>query len=222
MNLKHKSPVIISLALLAALLGFVAWKMGWVEWALTMKEPVLGWCRSHPLALFAAIAILPGFGFPVAPLLILAGAVWGSNSTGCALALLAVTVNITWSHLLAAGPGSKTILRLLGSRWQPWQNIPSKDHWRISCLLRVTPSIPLFVQNYMIGILGIPLFQSLAIALPITGLYVCGFVLTGGAIFQGQIGLFIIGVSVLVAATLAIKIIRARLITSPAPKPNHL
>ena len=221
MNLKHKTPAIAALIFLAALSGFVAWKMGWVEWALTMKEPVLAWCRSNPFVLFAAIVILPGFGFPVSALLVLAGAVWGSNPLGCGLALLAVLANIFWCHLLAAGPGNRIILRLLGSRWQHLQDIPAADHWRIACLLRVTPGVPLFVQNYMIGVLGVPLLHSIAIAIPITGLYVCGFVLTGGAIFKGQIGLLIAGISILIAATLTVKIIRRRLAANAAPSSDQ-
>lgn len=221
MNIRHSTPTLILIAALVTVLGFVFWKTGGLEWALALKNPVLGWCRSNPLILFAAIAVLPGFAFPASPLLILAGVVWGSNPLGCGLALLAVIINISWSHLLAAGPGNRIILRLLGSRWQRWQDIPAADHWRIACLLRVTPGVPLFVQNYMIGVLGVPLLHSLAIALPITGLYVCGFVLTGGAIFQGRIGLLILGISILVAATLAVKIIRRRLAGS-APIPTHL
>jgi uncharacterized membrane protein YdjX (TVP38/TMEM64 family) len=206
-----KTPVLILMALLAMAAGFVAWKMGWVEWALAMKEPVLNWCRSNPVALFAAIAILPGFGFPASPLLILAGAVWGSNPWACAISLLALILNICWTHLLAAGPLRQRIIRLLGSRLQVWLDMPTNDLMRVSCLLRVTPGVPLLVQNYAIGILGIPLRYSVLLAIPITGLYVCGFVLTGGAIFEGRIGVLILGISILIAATLTIKIIRGRI-----------
>lgn len=214
MNLKHKTPAIAALIFLAALSGFVAWKMGWVEWALTMKEPVLAWCRSNSFILFAAIIILPGLAFPVAPLLILAGAVWGSNPQACAISLLAVILNICWTHLLAAGPLRHRIIRLLGSRLRVWLDMPTNDLMRVSCLLRVTPGVPLFIQNYAIGILGIPLRYSVLLAAPITGLYVCGFVLTGGAIFEGQIGALILGISILIAAVIGLRLLRSRLNTA--------
>ena len=212
-----KTPVLILMALLAMAAGFVAWRMGLVEWALAMKEPVLGWCRSNSFILFAAIIILPGLAFPVAPLLILAGAVWGSNPQACAISLLAVILNICWTHLLAAGPLRHRIIRLLGSRLRVWLDMPTNDLMRVSCLLRVTPGVPLFIQNYAIGILGIPLRYSVLLAAPITGLYVCGFVLTGGAIFEGQIGALILGISILIAATLTIKIIRGRINQTTTP-----
>jgi hypothetical protein len=64
------------------------------------------------------------------------------------------------------------------------------------------------VQNYATGLLGVPLLHSLAIALPISALYGSGFVLTGGAIFKGQIGLVIAGVAILAAASIGINLAR--------------
>jgi hypothetical protein len=95
--------ILILLAVLAAVAGFVAWRMGLVEWALSMKEPVLAWCRSHP-----------------------------------------------------------------------------------------------FVPYLLISI-------------PINGLFVTGFVLTGGAIFEGSLGAAIAGLSILIAASFAVKIVRRRM-----------
>ena len=193
-----------------ALLG-IAWHLGLIHWALDQKEPLLDWCRSNPFILFAAIAILPGFAFPVAPLLILAGVVWGSNPMACGLAMAAVLINITWSHLLASGFCQKYIKRILGNHWERWESMAETDHWRLALLLRITPGIPLCFQNYLLGLLGVPIRYSLGIAIPTTGLYVCGFVLTGGAIFEGKLGLLLLGISVLAAATLAVKITRHRL-----------
>ncbi len=209
--MKFSAKILLPLVILGAVCAFIAWQMGWIDRALGLKEPVLAWCRSHPVALFAAIAILPGIGFPVSALLVLAGVVWGSTPLACGLALIAVLMNITWSHLLASGIGGKWLRLLLGKHWERWSSTAGTGDWRLACILRITPGIPLFVQNYLMGLLGIPLRHSLAIAIPTTGLYVCGFVLTGGAIFEGRIGLLIVGVSVLVAASLAVKMIRRRM-----------
>lgn len=210
--LKRKQYLILAaLSPLAFALIGIAWHLGWVHWALAQKEPLLAWCRSNPLVLFAAIAILPGFAFPVAPLLILAGVVWGSNPMACGLAMTAVAINITWSHLLASGFCRKYFERILGRHWKRWESVAETDHWRLALVLRITPGIPLCFQNYLLGLLGVPIRYSLGIAIPTTGLYVCGFVLTGGAIFEGRLGLLLIGISILAAATLAVKIARHRL-----------
>jgi uncharacterized membrane protein YdjX (TVP38/TMEM64 family) len=171
---------------------------------------LLDWCRENPVGLFLAIAILPGFAFPSSPLLILAGIVWGSTVTGCALAVSAVLINVVWTHLLSAGPCRLLISRILGERWEHWQSMPRANLWKLTLMLRITPGVPLFVQNYSLGLLGVPLHHSLAIAFPLSCLYASGFVLTGGAIFKGHIGLVIAGVCLLAAASVGINLVRRK------------
>ena len=211
-----KTPVLILMALLAMAAGFVAWKMGWVGWALAMKEPVLGWCRSNPIALFAAIAILPGFGFPASPLLILAGAVWGSDLGSCFIAIAATALNMTWTYAAAAGPARRLISRILGCRWDRLRDMDHRNLLKLTLLLRITPGVPLVIQNYTLGLLAVPFVSYQLISVPINGLFVTGFVLTGGAIFEGQIGLLILGISILIAAAIALKMIRRRLYPAAA------
>ncbi len=201
-----------ALALVAMTVLGIAWHFGWIQQAISLKDPVLEWCRVYPIALFLAIAILPSFAFPASPLLILAGVVWGSNPLACALSLAAVLINITWSHWLAAGVGRKIIQRLLGDHWEKWKSKSGSHDWRLAAALRLTPGVPLCAQNYLLGLLGMPLRYSLAIALPTTGLYVCGFVLTGGAIFEGKTGLLLIGFSVIIITSFAVKAIRKRMV----------
>lgn len=169
---------------------------------------LLTWCRENPAWLFLAIAILPGFAFPSSPLLVLAGVVWGSSLSTCALVIGAVLINITWTHWLSAGPCRTIISRILGERWQ---SMPRSNLWKLALMMRITPGVPLFIQNYTLGLLGVPLLHSLVIAFPMSWLYVGGFVLTGGAIFKGQIGLVIAGVSLLAAASIGINLARKRL-----------
>ena len=203
--------ILILLAVLAAVAGFVAWRMGLVEWVLSMKEPVLAWCRSHPVALFAAIAILPGLGFPASPLLILAGAVWGSDLGACFIAIAATALNMAWTYAAAAGPARKVIARILGTRWDKWRDMDHRNLLKLTLLLRITPGLPLALQNYTLGLLAVPFVPYLLISVPINGLFVTGLVLTGGAIFEGSLGAAIVGLSILIAAALTIKIIRGRI-----------
>jgi len=213
--MKSQSFLLIAFALLALMALGMAWHVGWIQQAMSLKDPVLAWCRLHPMALFAAIAILPGLAFPAAPLIILAGVVWGASPSSCAMALLAVGINISWSHVLAAGFGRKLIQRLLGEHWEKWKSKTGSHDWRIAAVLRLTPGVPLCAQNYLLGLIGMPLRYSLAIALPTTGLYVCGFVLTGGAIFEGKTSWLIVGFLILIIASLAMKKIRRAI--SPVP-----
>lgn len=207
---EYKFLVIAGVLLSGAAVGLIAWRLGWIEGLLSSKEPILAWCRSHPYALFLAIALLPAFAFPASPLLILAGAVWGANAGACALAVGAILLNVLLSHLAAAGPGHKLIAGILGERYTRWSTSARASQWQLATMLRITPGVPLCVQNYILGLLRIPLLASLALALPITGSYVCGFVLTGGAIFEGRIGVVIAGVSILLVASIGLKMVHRR------------
>lgn len=176
-----------------------------------LREQLFAVGSAHPWFLFAAIVILPGFGFPVSALLVLAGACWGTSWTSCAMALLAILFNMIWTHRLAAGPARSLIITWLGHRWHHWENLPRADLVKVACMLRVTPGIPLFVQNYTLGLLGVPMGTYLLISVPLNGLFVVGFVLTGGAFFEGRAGLVIAGLGVLVATLLLFRLIRSRM-----------
>jgi uncharacterized membrane protein YdjX (TVP38/TMEM64 family) len=82
---------------------------------------------------------------------------------------------------------------------------------KLTLLLRITPGVPLVIQNYTLGLLAVPFVPYLLISVPINGLFVTGFVLTGGAIFEGSLGAAIAGISLLIAASIALKMIRRRL-----------
>jgi len=175
-------------------------------------DPVLSFLREYPIWIFLAIAILPGFAVPSSPLIILAGIAWGATWQGCAFAISAVAINIIWSHLLAAGPARNLLNRILGKRIERFRNLKTADHVRLITIIRFTPGVPLCVQNYGIGLLGAPLRLSLLLAIPTTAVHVCGLVLTGGAIFDGRIGLLILGVSLFIVATLAIHLLRSKIV----------
>ncbi|TAE86079.1 MAG: hypothetical protein EAZ71_06920 [Verrucomicrobia bacterium] len=175
-----------------------------------LKQVVDTYGAQYPWAIFLALVLLPGFAFPASALLLLAGAVWGSTASSCGIALGAILLNVTWTHLLAAGPCKTLVTRILGKHGERLFAMPQADLMKLAWILRVTPAVPLFVQNYGLGVLGVPLRHSLLTAIPVTGLYICGFVLTGGAIFNGRFGLVVTGAGLLIAATVATRLLRKR------------
>jgi len=178
---------------------------------LQVKQWMEGYGEQYPWLIFVALVFLPGFGFPASILLLLAGMVWGPEVSSALLALAAVALNIIWTHAVANGPGRNLVIRLLGERWQRWKNQPRTDLIKLAVILRLTPGVPLFIQNYVLGLLGVPLAHSLLTALPLTGLYVFGFVLTGGAVFEGQLGRAVTGVCLIVVAGLVVKLVHFRI-----------
>ena len=203
--------LLAGLALAVGIIALTILGRDGIQALLSLKDTVSAWCSENPVLLFFAIAILPGFGFPASPLLILAGVVWGSTWQTCAITLAAVALNMSWTHLLASGPASAIVSRLLGDRWQKWKNIHPDNLRRFTILLRITPGLPFFIQNYVLGLIGVPFLTYILISIPLNGIFVVGFVLTGGAIFEGNLGMIAAGLAILAAAAIGLRLLRNKL-----------
>ncbi|QTN32159.1 VTT domain-containing protein [Akkermansiaceae bacterium] len=210
---KRNIAILTALGAIAAITGgiILARNPDLIRQALSIVDVISAWCTTHPAFLFLAIVLLPGFGFPASPLIVLAGVVWGSTWQTCAITIAAVALNMAWTHFLAAGPARAIVIRLLGERWQRWKNIHPDNLRRLTILFRITPGIPFFIQNYVLGLLGVPFLTYISISVPLNGIFVIGFVLTGGAIFEGDLGMVAAGISILIAAALGLGFLRSKL-----------
>jgi uncharacterized membrane protein YdjX (TVP38/TMEM64 family) len=174
------------------------------------KEQLIELCQAHPVLLFFAITLLPGFGFPASPLLIAAGIAWGGGTRACCLAISAIALNMTWTYFLTTGIGKPLLLRLFGKRLQKWEAPQGKNLYLITGALRLTPGIPFFLQNYALGIMGIPFLPYILISLPLNAIFVIGFVVSGGAILSGSIAHALVGLGLILLVTLLLRYLRSR------------
>ena len=74
---------------------------------------------------------------------------------------------------------------------------------RLGLILRLTPGIPYVLQNILLGILGMRFRDYLLVSIPTTSLWTACFVITGGAIFKGQLWWAITGIVILIVVILA-------------------
>jgi uncharacterized membrane protein YdjX (TVP38/TMEM64 family) len=159
--------------------------------------------NAGPVVFFCAMAVLPGLGVPSLTFMLTAGPVFGETlgmPWVVILCLLASTVNLVVTYALARRalrPFFETMMKRLGYK------IPEVDEGDLTGLtivMRVTPGIPFFVQNYLLGIAGVPVVKYLAISCPVTWIYGTGFVLFGDALLNGKGKMIFIAVSLLVVA----------------------
>jgi len=180
-------------------------------WISLLKEGHL-YLESRPWALLLALLVLPGIGFPVSPLLILVGLVLGPRygmPAACALGVLALGLCTSWTYWAAAGPFRGILERhVLKDRRLP--SLATGNAMRIGLILRITPGIPYALQNVALGLIGLPFKTYLLVSIPIQSIYAIGFIITGGAIFEGRAGLAITGGVLLVAIILITRLIRSR------------
>jgi uncharacterized membrane protein YdjX (TVP38/TMEM64 family) len=190
-----------------------AWQAGVdVEMALEAWEGARGWLADHPVWLFVAILILPALPVPNSALLLLVGSAWADRPLlGCAVSLAALTLNMVWTYWLAAGPGRGMVGKWLESTGTKLPETLPENRVRMTVILRLTPGIPFFLQNYALGFLGVPFRTYLTASLLCASLPACGFVLGGAGISSGKLGPAITGVSVIVVVVVALGWVRSRL-----------
>jgi uncharacterized membrane protein YdjX (TVP38/TMEM64 family) len=172
---------LILLAGLAASFDLIPWRY----LITTLRESI----ADHPLLYFLGLVILPGLGLPSTPLFLLAGVVlapilgfWGT----AAVVTAALGLNILWTHLLAAGPGRRGAAWLIERKNLELPSLSEDNRLMILILIRLSPWIPLPLQNYAIGLSGVPLSLNLLIGVPAQAIYAVIFLLFGEALYEGK------------------------------------
>jgi uncharacterized membrane protein YdjX (TVP38/TMEM64 family) len=174
--------------------------------------------EQHASYLLLAIAILPGFGFPVSPLLVLSGALsakTGSVLTAWFLTAVAMWVNAAWTYLFASGPGRAITQKFLNKFIKKGLHVPEAQGYQLALILRVTPGVPLPFQNYFLGVSGVSAKVYWIVTLPVQGAWALGFVVFGDGLLQGNSKLIITGVGLLV-----VLMVIARMLTKKFNKKN--
>ncbi len=179
------------------------------RWMVGTWEGFRDFLLSNGLWLFVAIAVLPAFICPVAPLLTLAG-LWGKEEgvwLACGYSGLAVIANLSWTYWVAAGPGRKLIAWLL-SRTKYEMPQPDKENemaWAL--LLRFTPGVPFIFTNYALGLIRMPFWRYFLVSSPVLVVTAGGYVLAFAGIFGGGWKYLWMGVSVIVALAVVARMV---------------
>ena len=188
----------------------VAWKMG-LDLA-ALKE---GWrvtesfFKQNPWALFLAIVILPALPIPTSALMLTAGVIWRERPImACLLCLLALALNLSCTYWLAAGPARRLVEKILAATEVKIPDLQRGDHLKLILIMRLTPGIPLFFQNYLLGFLRAPFFLYLPISMLCTGVVCSGVVLSGAGLADGKVKWAITGVSLIVLGGVFTHLIR--------------
>ena len=170
------------------------------------------WLIANPALLVLALIILPGLPVPSSALLVAAGVVWRDHPIlACTTAVSALALNMVWTYAFAAGPGRKRIEHLLAESEVKIPALPRNDHVRLILILRLTPGIPFFVQNYALGLLRPPFRLYVLVSILCNAPLVCGLVLSGAGLATGNLLPLLAGISLVVLAVIIAHTLRNRL-----------
>lgn len=200
---------VTALVILSALL-YVAWKNSdllKMSDLADQAESFRLYLQAHPSALILSLAILPGLGAPVSPLLILFGVIMGPKyglPTTCLIGVTAQAICSCWSYFLAAGPLRNFLSRtLLRKRTLP--ALTPNNSIKICFMVRMTPGFPYALQNVVLGVLKMPFIPYLIVSIPVQSIYTITFITTGGAFFEGHTGRALSAFLLLIAAVLGLR-----------------
>ncbi len=211
-TLAHRNVRIGLVLLLAAAMvaGGVAWKMG-----LDLASLKAGWTQlndylvKNPAALFIALVFLPGLPVPMSILLFTAGVVWRHQPVmAVSLSMLAISLNLTWTYWLAAGPARRLVEKMLSASSIQIPDLPRGDHLKLILLLKLTPGIPFFFQNYLLGFLRAPFMLFLPVSILCNGIVGAGVILSGAGLADGNLKRAIWGISIIALGVVLTQMIR--------------
>ena len=174
---------------------------------------------AHPALLFLALALLPLVGVPASPLIIAAGVRLGTGA-GFALVVAALLCDFSLGYWLARRWMRTPLTRWLVGRGHVVPVLAPADEAQFILLFRITPGIPLFVQNYVLGLAGVNFTRYLLISLPVQAVYALTFVWFGNSLTQTGTWRWVVAMATILALGIAIKLVRKGLTKKPQPLPD--
>ncbi len=189
----------------------------WIAWqsGVTLAEVKESWERlngvlaEHPSWLFWALVLLPALPIPTSALLVTAGVVWRDRPVmACVLSVLAIGLNLSWTYWLAAGPARKLVEKTLSTSSFKVPQLPENNHLKLVLILKLTPAIPFFIQNYLCGFLRAPFRIFLPVSLLCNGIIGTGIVLGGAGLADGKLMPAITGVCLIAVSVVLTQLLR--------------
>lgn len=173
----------------AVVLQLVGWRVAWDEAQRLWGTGMAAVTGAGPAVFFAAMAVLPAFGVPTSPLALAAAPLFASRLglvtvTLCGLG--ALTLNLIFTYWLARRWLRPWLTRLLARLGYQLPQVGRDDMTDLIVLLRVTPGVPFFVQNYLLGLADVPFGRYLAISCVVQWSYNTAFIAFGDALSHGN------------------------------------
>jgi uncharacterized membrane protein YdjX (TVP38/TMEM64 family) len=202
------------LFILGAGAALLAWRLGLDEVQLKAAwHGMENFLMERPWLLFVGLAVLPGFMVPTTALLILAGTVWSDHPvTACAVSLVATTLNMSWTYWVAARPGRGLAEKLLAATAVQIPALPLGNHLRMILIVRLTPGVPLFLQNYVLGFFRVPFRLYLPVSIGCNGLFTIGVVLSTAGVANGNVLPLLSGVALVALGLVVVQWIKAKIL----------
>lgn len=177
-----------------------------------LLEQGMGLIReAGPVAFFSAMILLPACGVPMLafslPVVSLFSEKMGTVPV-LLLSLMAMTANFTLTYALARRGLRPLVARLVTRLGYRMPQVEAADATDLIVILRVTPGIPFFAQNYLAGLANVPFGKYMLVSCVIAWPLNVAFMLFGDALLHGKGKVALISLCLLLALTAATHLVR--------------
>ena len=122
-----------------------------------------------------------------------------------------LAANALLVHLIAGSWLRPTIENFVSKRGIRIPRLEARsDEILFITLIRITPGIPYFVQSWVIGLAGVAIGPFLLITIAIQMFYAAGFVVLGRSAFEGEVGVAVGAIALLVVVSIVARIVHKR------------
>lgn len=177
-----------------------------------LVEQGLGLVRSAgPGAFLAAMIVLPAFGVPMLAFTIPVVSTFGprfGTVPVVLVALLAMTGNYVLTYALARRGLRPVLAKLVARLGYQMPEVAAGDANDLVVIVRLTPGLPFFVQNYLAGLAEVPFRPYVVISAIITWPMAVGFMLFGDALLHGKGKIALLALSLLIVLTAVTHVVR--------------
>jgi uncharacterized membrane protein YdjX (TVP38/TMEM64 family) len=164
-----------------------------------------------PWVFFTAMAIVPACGVPTLGFTLVAGSAFAERM-GMAWVVVAVnvamTINMALTYWLARWVLRDHLARLLERLGYRMPEVDRADITDLIVILRVTPGVPYFVQNYLLGLADAPVGCYFLLSCLFVWPNNAAFTVFGDALLHGRGEKIVVAVLVIIALVAATHMLR--------------
>ncbi|EIP99422.1 hypothetical protein OpiT1DRAFT_03938 [Opitutaceae bacterium TAV1] len=192
----------------------VAWRLWGPEIAGLFHESV-AWVRSlGAFPYFTAMAILPALGMPISIFNLSAGPLFGPVIGLPRVLVFAATslgINVALGYVVA-----RWLLRPWAIRLCTWlgyhlPEVRGEGSTSLIMIVRFAPGPPYALQNLLLGVAAVPFWPYFFISWVAACSFAFALIIFGDALVKGRGGMALFGISLLVALTVGIRILRKQI-----------
>ena len=166
-----------------------------------------------PWAFFTAMAILPAVGAPMAAFTIPAGEAFGAQlglGVVIGISLAVIGVNLALGYWVARYALRPVLAGLLKRYGYTVPRVTPENALSVALLVRLTPGPPHVLQAWILGVAELPFRMYLIVSWLAMVPWALGGIILGQGLFNGNFGLAMMGLGVLVTAAIGVHWIRRK------------